>query len=97
MASIEIGEFRANMGVILQRVQQGEAICLLLGGKEIAKLVPPNDVHIAARQSLKELRQTTVIGDILSLINETWDADSSELSTQPTLSQANTRKRFSTR
>lgn len=76
MASIEISEFRTNMRVILQRVQQGEVIGLLIGDKEIAKLIPPDYSRITARQTLEELRQTAVIGDVLSPMDETWHVDS---------------------
>lgn len=76
MSAIGISEFRANMSTILQRVRDGEIITLLMRDKEVAKLVPPDYARMAARQTLNELRHTAVLGDIVSPIDETWDADS---------------------
>lgn len=75
MMAIGISEFRANMNAILQRVQNGEIISLLVREIEVAKLVPPDYARLAARQQLEELRQTAIIGDILSPIDESWDAN----------------------
>lgn len=75
MLAIGISEFRANMSAILQRVQNGEIISLMVHETEVAKLVPPNYAQLAARQQLDELRQTAVIGDVLSPIDEQWDVE----------------------
>lgn len=75
MITIGISEFRANMSVILQQVQQGEIVSLWLRDKEIARLVPPDFARMAARQKLEELRETAIIGDILSPLDEQWDAE----------------------
>lgn len=75
MMAIGISEFRANMNAILQRVQNGEIISLLVRETEVAKLVPPDYARFAARQQLEELRQTAIIGDLLSPIDESWDAN----------------------
>ena len=76
MISVGISEFRTNMSMFLQRVQEGEIISLLLRDKEIAKLVPPDYARAVARQTLADLRQTAVVGDLLAPLDETWDADS---------------------
>ena len=75
MIAIGISEFRANMSAILQRVQDGEIVSLLMREIEVAKLVPPDYARMAARQQLEELRQTAVVGDVLSPTDERWDAD----------------------
>jgi antitoxin (DNA-binding transcriptional repressor) of toxin-antitoxin stability system len=75
MVAIGISEFRANMSVILQRVQQGEIISLLVRETEVAKLVPPDYARLAARQQLEDLRQTAVVGDLLAPLDELWDAE----------------------
>lgn len=75
MVAIGISEFRANMSAILQRVQNGEIISLLVHDTEVAKLVPPDYARLAARQQLEELRRTAVVGDLLSSLDESWDAD----------------------
>jgi antitoxin (DNA-binding transcriptional repressor) of toxin-antitoxin stability system len=75
MVAIGISEFRANMSAVLQRVQNGEVISLMVRETEVAKLVPPDYARLAARQQLEELRQTAVVGDLLSPIDEPWDVD----------------------
>jgi len=74
MLSIGISEFRAKINLILQKVQQGEIVSITSRGAEIAKLVPPAYAQSAARQQLEELRQTAVVGDVLSPLAETWAA-----------------------
>ena len=63
---------RVDKSAILQRVQNGEIISLLVRETEVAKLVPPDYARLAARQ-LEELRQTAVIGDLLLPIGERWN------------------------
>ncbi len=72
MIDVGISEFRANMNAILQQVQNGEVVSLLLRGKEIAKIVPSDYARTAAQQELEALRQTAVVGDVLAPIDEQW-------------------------
>jgi len=75
MISIGISEFRSNMNSVLQKVQKGEVVTLTAHGAEVAKLVPPDFAQLAARQKLQQLRQTAVVGDVLSPLDEAWKAD----------------------
>ena len=70
MIVVGISEFRARMNAILQRVQNGEVVTLTSRGVEIAKLVPPDFAQSAARKELERLRQTAVVGDVLSPVEE---------------------------
>jgi prevent-host-death family protein len=74
MLSIGISEFRAKMNLILQKVQNGEVVTLTSRGTEVARLVPPDFAQAAARQELDRLRQTAIVGDVLSPLGERWDA-----------------------
>jgi prevent-host-death family protein len=74
MISVAISEFRANMSAILQQVQNGEIISLTQRGTEIARLIPPDFVQLAAQQQLEALRETAVVDDVLSPIDEEWEA-----------------------
>jgi len=71
---VGISEFRANMNTILQQVQNGEIVSLLLRGKEIAKIVPTDYAQTAAKQELAALRQDAIVGDVLASIDEQWRA-----------------------
>ena len=75
MISIGISEFRANMNVVLQKVQKGEIVTLTLRGTEVARLVPPDYARLTARKELAELRQTAVVGDVLSPIDDNWEVN----------------------
>lgn len=75
MLSMGVSEFRANMNAILQQVQKGEIVSLLLRGSEVAKLVPPDFAQTAARKELELLRQTAVVGDVLGPVDEDWHAE----------------------
>ncbi len=74
MVEVGISEFRANMNAILQQVQNGEVVSLLLRGKEVAKIVPPDFAQAAARDELALLRQSAVVGDVLAPLDESWHA-----------------------
>lgn len=78
MTTVAISEFRAGMSAILQRVQDGEVVTLTVRGEEVAKLVPPDFAQFAARQELERLRQTAVVGDVLSPAEDenAWTAGS---------------------
>ena len=70
MISIGISEFRTNMKNVLQQIQKGEIVALTLRGAEVAILVPPDYAQAAARQELEQLRQTAIVGDVLSPVGE---------------------------
>lgn len=74
MIDVGISEFRANMNTILQQVQNGEIVSLLLRGKEIAKIVPTDYAQTAAKQELNALRQDAIVDDVLAPIDEQWHA-----------------------
>lgn len=76
MLRIGVSEFRANMNAILQQVQKGEIVSLLLRGNEVAKLVPPDYAQAAARQELETLRQSAKVGDVLTPVDEKWHVTS---------------------
>ena len=72
MLSIGVSEFRANMNVILKQVQDGKIVSLLVRGREVAKLVPPDFAQITARQELETLRQDAIVGDVVTPVDEQW-------------------------
>jgi hypothetical protein len=43
--------------------------------KAIARILPPHDVREKAKQQLEVLRKKSRVGDVISPIDETWDAD----------------------
>jgi len=74
MMDISITEFRANLLNYLKIVQAGGTINVTSKGIPLATLIAPVAQHDAAQQKLRRLAKTAVISDIVSPINESWDA-----------------------
>jgi antitoxin (DNA-binding transcriptional repressor) of toxin-antitoxin stability system len=62
------------MAEIFRKVEAGEVIMIISQGREVAKLVPPDNEMEKARRMLEELRKTAVVGDVLSPVAEEWEA-----------------------
>ncbi len=73
MESIGVSELRANLTGFLKKVETGQIINITSRGRKIAKLVPPNYATAVAREQLKQLRQTAVVGDVITPGEDMWD------------------------
>ena len=73
MEKIAVSEFRANLLSFLKRVEKGEVIALTSRGHEVAKIIPPDNKAENARNALKKLRKTAIVGDVLSPIEDEWE------------------------
>jgi len=67
-----VSEFRANMMNFLQRAEKGERLIITSRGKQIAQILPPEDVKKRAKEKLKKIGKSCRIGDIISPTGETW-------------------------
>jgi len=74
MVSIGVSKLRENMVLFLNKVQQGESITITSRGTEIAMLIPIKKKEELSRNALKQLRETAVVGDVVSPIEEEWKA-----------------------
>ena len=74
MQSVGVTELRTNLSGFLEQVQAGEIIVITSRGQEVARLMPPDLAVVAARERLAELRQNAEIGDVLSPLDEVWEA-----------------------
>ncbi|MFH1159296.1 MAG: type II toxin-antitoxin system prevent-host-death family antitoxin [Pseudomonadota bacterium] len=74
MIEVSVTTFRNHIPDYLGRVRKGENIALTSRGKVIARLLPPGDERLKARQQLAELRTTCRIGDVVSPLDEEWEA-----------------------
>lgn len=80
MQQIKVSELRKHLPDYLRKVSQGEELQITNHGKVIARLIPENDEVEAARQRLKALRGTMILGDIVSPINDVvWTGDANNL------------------
>lgn len=76
MKKINITELRQHLPSYLSSVQKGEEICITSHGRIIARVVPPEDHRKVASRKLEDLRkQRCFIGDVISSIDENWDAE----------------------
>ena len=75
MESIAVSDFRANLMKILKQIEHGASLDITSRGKIVAKLVPPDYTRTHAREKLDMLRETAKVYDVLSPIDEKWEAD----------------------
>jgi len=74
MESIGVSKLRENMVLFLNKVQQGNSITITSRGTEIAMLIPIKNKKEIARKALKQLRKTAIVGDVVSPIEDEWNA-----------------------
>ncbi|MFH7321400.1 type II toxin-antitoxin system Phd/YefM family antitoxin [Desulfurivibrio sp. D14AmB] len=77
MQQVNITEFRNHLPKYLARTKAGETLEITSRGRIVARLAPPGEsARIGARQELEKLRSKCRIGDVISPIDEQWDAAS---------------------
>ena len=74
MESIGVSKLRENMVLFLNKVKRGKSITITSRGTEIAMLIPVKKKEEASRSTLKQLRKTAVVGDVVSPIEDEWKA-----------------------
>jgi len=74
MKNLTISEFRSNLLKYLTLVQQGEQINVTSKGRLMATLSPPVSEQDAAKIRLGKLAETAVINDVITPIEDSWDA-----------------------
>jgi prevent-host-death family protein len=75
MIKVTVSTFRKHIPDYLGRVRLGEDIALTSRGKVIARLVPPADERQIAQEQLAALRAASHIGDVITSLEEQWEAD----------------------
>jgi len=74
MEKVGVSTLRENLSIFLKKVQKGEIITITSRGHEMARLVPVEDNAFKSKEILRELGKNALIGDIISPIDETWEA-----------------------
>ena len=74
MIEVSVTTFRNHIPDYLGKVRKGENIVLTSRGKVIARLLPPEDERLNARQRLAELRAKSPVYDVVSPLDEEWEA-----------------------
>lgn len=75
MRRINITALRQHLPEHVQAAQAGEEILISVNGRTVAKLGPVPDQRAAAQAKLAALRGSAHLGDVLSPIGDTWNAD----------------------
>lgn len=74
MKSVNISEFRSNLLKYLKNAQRGEQINVTSKGISLAILTSPASQHDTAKAKLRKLAKTAIIQDVISPIDDDWDA-----------------------
>jgi prevent-host-death family protein len=74
MLSVNVTELRSHLPDYLNKVKSGEELAVTSRGKVIARLVPEIDESEAARQRLEAMRGKSWVGDVVSPLEEEWEA-----------------------
>jgi len=76
MKEVNVTELRNNLPAYLGMVKAGEELLLTSRGKKIARLTPVADERSGAKEKLALLRGKCRVGDVVSSLNEKWEASS---------------------
>ena len=74
MKEVNVPEFRNNLLAYLGMVTAGEILLLTSRGKKIVRLALVADGRSDAKRKLAPLRGKCRIGDVVSSLNEKWEA-----------------------
>jgi prevent-host-death family protein len=75
MREVNVTELRSHLPKYLSRAQKGAEILVTLHGRVIARILPPIDPKSFAHTQLKILQKQCKVHDVVSSIDEKWDAD----------------------
>ena len=75
MRDVHVTDLRNHLPSYLAEVQKGEQLRVMSRGKVIARIVPEVDLAAAAKQRLSEARPQAKLGDLMSPIDVSWDAE----------------------
>ncbi len=75
MSSVNVTELRSHLQKYLSNAHKGDEILVTLHGQVIAKIVPPTDIKSEAIKQLHALRKNCRVADVVSPVDEAWDAE----------------------
>ena len=75
MQQVPVTVFRKHIPEYLGKVRQGEGLSLTSRGREVARLVPPEDSRLSAREQLQTLRAHCRVDDVISSLDVEWEAE----------------------
>jgi prevent-host-death family protein len=75
MQSIAVSDLRANLMKVLKKIEKGSSLLITSRGKAVAQLVPADKSVKQAESRILELAKTAKIHDVISPIDENWNAN----------------------
>ena len=77
METIAVSDLRSNLMKVLKHIELGSSVNITSRGKVVAKLVPPDYNRKIAKDRLRAISKTAILHDVLSPIDEIWEATKS--------------------
>lgn len=74
METVNVSDLRTRLPEYLSRAEAGEEIEVTRRGEVIARLVPARDRRRTAKERLAALRTSASVGDVVSPVDEDWEA-----------------------
>ncbi len=75
MQEVNVTKFRNHLQSYLEKAHKGSEILITSHGHVIARILPPIDTQESAKKALKKLQKKCNVLDVVSPIDETWDAE----------------------
>jgi prevent-host-death family protein len=75
MRTVPITELRNHLQKYIASVTQGDEILVTSHGKVLARILPPVDPRQEAKKKLRALRLHCKVGDVVSPLEEGWEAE----------------------
>jgi prevent-host-death family protein len=75
MYKVGVSTFREHLKHYLSEVKNGSIIEITSNGQTVARLVPPDYQRRTAREKLAEVAEQAELYDVLSPIDEEWEAE----------------------
>lgn len=74
MQTVNISEFRANLLKYLEVANTGESITVTSNNRLLATITPPQAQKVQAQSQLASLAANAKVDDVLTPIEDEWDA-----------------------
>lgn len=75
MICVTVTELRRKLPAYLRRVEEGESFLITVHGRAVARLIPEQEAAQAAYARMVALRPASWVGDVITPVDVTWDAE----------------------
>jgi prevent-host-death family protein len=75
MREVNVTELRNHLHQYLESIQKEKEVLVTWHGKVIARILPPVNKKNEAQLQLEKLRKNSSMTDVISSVDEDWEAD----------------------